>query len=352
MTDSQKLTSGNSSENYQAGRDIIIGATLDEVRSIAEEVFRKNFLVLSEHAGDVARKRAAEFLEAYIKGVAAKPELLQAAQDPDMQYTMFNAQKAYARSGSPELAVVLHDVLLRRAREKTSSLLAIVLNESIETAPKLTPAQFDLLTLVFLLRYTRLLGFVSISHFYEHLKNTVLPFVPKNQPTHSSFQHLEFLGCGTVQMGHFPLLDSLRKTYNGLWWSGATKEEFDTLERETDTAVGDLICPCHRDPDLFQFNCINEQQLREKLLWKDLSEEVTNRFVQFFKAHLLSDEQVKLELLTALPQLERLFSLWENTKYGQFTLTSVGIAIAHANIRRHNENENAYDLSTWINEAA
>jgi hypothetical protein len=55
---------------------------------------------------------------------------------------------------------------------------------------------------------------------------------------------------------------------------------------------------------------------------------------------------LRAEIIAARPKFERLFQAWDNSPLGSFTLTTVGIAIAHANVRRKINDKS--DLSVWI----
>ena len=61
----------------------------------------------------------------------------------------------------------------------------------------------------------------------------------------------------------------------------------------------------------------------------------------------MSDEEVKKYIISTKSYMENVFDIWENSFIKDFTLTSVGIAIGHANVKR-NIGEFT-DLSIWIN---
>ena len=63
------------------------------------------------------------------------------------------------------------------------------------------------------------------------------------------------------------------------------------------------------------------------------------------RRHLMDSNEVLAYLLT-IPGLPQLMEGWNEAHLGQMRLTSVGIAIAHANIRRRTGVE--FDLGIWI----
>jgi hypothetical protein len=66
----------------------------------------------------------------------------------------------------------------------------------------------------------------------------------------------------------------------------------------------------------------------------------------FLNARKLTDEQVKMKAAEWVPELNPLFDIWDNSSMKQFTLTSVGLGIAHAAVR----SKTGFDskLSVWV----
>lgn len=99
-------------------------------------------------------------------------------RNPAMQFDYFEAQKAYMKAGTPELAEMLSDILVERISESSRSLLQIALGEAIRVAPKLIPAQMATLALIFNIRYSHTpqvdhydrLVFYLKGQFYLYLK--------------------------------------------------------------------------------------------------------------------------------------------------------------------------------------
>jgi hypothetical protein len=71
-----------------------------------------------------------------------------------------------------------------------------------------------------------------------------------------------------------------------------------------------------------------------------------NRVRTLFSMKRMSDAEVKDFLLKQRPQLSELFDIWDNSPMKYMTLTSVGIAIGHANIQRKAGMK--FDLTIWI----
>jgi hypothetical protein len=182
MTEQQKnkqiQKSGDSSLNIQA-EQINIGLSLEDVRTIAQDVYDANFYRLSGVAKEIAKDRAENILNKFLIELKDKnPEGFNMAQDPDFQSALFNVQKEYAKTGDDELGDILVDILIARTKETTRNIKQIVLNECIETAPKLTKNQYATLSIISLLRYTMSLDVTGFADFKKYINRFIAPFIP------------------------------------------------------------------------------------------------------------------------------------------------------------------------------
>jgi hypothetical protein len=347
MTSNQTQKAGDQSVNIQ-GRDIAIGISYSEARQIAQDTFDANFCRLSGVAKDTAQERAELLIDKYLKRLLAEnAPALATSTDPDMQYAIFSAQKAYARTGDRDLSDILVDILVRRAAQAERSLLQIVLNESLEVAPKLTKDQFDTLSLIFILKYTKRLNLTGLEDFYVYLANEVGAFCKNLSKDNSQYQHLEYAGCGTVQVTQISIEEILRKNYSGMLSKGLTAEAISLLVGQNTKEFDGLFIPCLHDPLRSQFRALNDEILVDQGKRNGLNDEVIERCMRFRNNYLMKDEEIKDHILKLIPTLSNLFDVWNSSWLKKFNLTSVGIAIAHANIRRRLPDE-AYDLSIWI----
>ena len=336
---------GDASVNVQAG-EIHFGITVSDAKQIAQEVFDNTFYKLQGVAMQTATHRANEILDRYLEALAEQnPEGLESATDPDMQYALFRAQMEYARCGVQQLADVLVDILVDRASTKDRSLLQIVLNESIGVAAKLTDYQFDILSVIFILRYTRHTRIDSLESLKSYLREVIVPFIQNLRKDESTFQHLEYTGCGQVQPGFIQIEDGFRRDYPGCFWKGLTKDEADQMINDG-KFTSELLTECFHNTDLYQFKALNEQALRSWGEQKGYDADKVNALLNIQHKHLLDNTGIRLFFRKEMPELELLFETWASSPMQAFTLTSVGIAIAHANIRRKTRHE--FDLNIWI----
>lgn len=345
MGDKQSQKSGDSSVNIQ-GRDISFGLSYSETRKVAMDVFQDNFYKFRDEAAEIVEERAKDFVENFLKkaheeGFSAIPE----AKNPDFQYALFSAQREYARTGNRDLGKTLVQLLVDRTKVTDRNLTQIVLNESLTIAPKLTPDQLDALSLVFLIKYTRNTGLLHPEHLLLYLDKYILPFVNGASRKQSAYQHLEFAGCGTISIGELKAEDAFHRTYPGLFSEGFTEEEVQDIELSLEERSRVLIICLHNDL-LLQVNAVDDETVENLCLQSGIESEKVEKLKRLQASKVMPSDKVKDYLLNARPYIPQFFEVWEDTNMKHMSLTSVGIAIAHANIQR--KVGETFDLSIWL----
>jgi len=347
----QEQSSGDDSQNLQAGRDIIIqgltySETKDLVITVAQEVFRNNSIKLANEAYELVQERSEEILENFLKKLEAKnPQAIETMRDPGMQFSLFNAQKEYARTGDKGLADLLEDILVDRAQNPNRDLMQIVLDECISVAPKLTPDQFDALSLIFILRYTINNNVTSINALLSFIFTYLIPFVEGIREEDSRYQHLEFTGCGTLGLSDFSIQNILRQLYMIAFSKGFPIDEYDN-KVGTDPKFKQFITPCFHDSSKFQISLINKGKVEEVGKANGLTDEEIKNINNIFESSLMGENEVRDYLISLNPSMNDFINKWDKSDVRRMTLTSVGIAIGHANISR--KTHITFDLKNWI----
>lgn len=344
----QDQTSGDNSTNIQAGGAVTIhqGLTYADARQIALDVFKGNFLQLAGEAADVARKRAEEITETFLAQLQKQHQAgVSQAKEPDFQHALFTVQKEYARCGDKELGDLLVDLLVDRAKQDSRSILQIVLNESLVVAPKLTPDQLAALSIVFLFKYTVNNGLGNQNAFHGYLDRFVQPFAGLLEKKAACYQHLEYSGCGTVGIGSIALEEIIRRNYPGLFSVGFDEAQFQAKQM-TIPFAHPMICPCLNEPGKKQINALNEDALKSEASRSGVPADDVPKLIALQNEHLMSEDQIRTKVIQARAYMDKVFDTWKVTM-SHFTLTSVGIAIGHANIKK-NAGEFT-NLSIWIN---
>lgn len=339
---SQKQKSGDNSYNIQ-GKNVSVGVSYTEARQIAMDVFEANFYRISEMAANEAKERAEKFLDNYLSKLEADTSsVLTEIQNPDMQYSIFTAQKEFARTGDQELGDLLVQLLVDRTKEDKRSLIQVVLNESLEVAPKLMPDQMDVLSLVFLIKYTIYNGMESLQGLGFYIDKFIIPFTPNLNKKMSTYQHLEFASCGNISLSELKVESKFLNKYSGFFSKGLSEEQLESIPEN----AKDMLIPCLHNVEKFQFSALNNEVLDGLLQQRSVSDEDKNRIKTLFQTERMTENEVKEYLLKLRPNLATLFDVWDNSSMKNMTLTSVGITIAHANIQRKIGEK--FDLSIWI----
>jgi hypothetical protein len=341
---------GNGATAIQAGGSVTVvnvGVTSFEARQIALDVAKATFYELTGAAKETASIRVEEITDQVIKKLEKDfPAGLQKAKDPDFQYALYTVQKEYARNGDKDLGDLLVDLLVDRSKQDQRDILQIVLNESLATAPKLTDTHLAALAVIFLFRYTQNIRIGNHQMFGDYLDKHLLPFVSKLSKNHAGYQHLQFSGCGSIGLGGNSLEGILGMVYQGQFLKGFDQPEIANRAISVGVDSGFFI-PCLNDATKLQVNANSKENLEKLLDAQGVSSEDRAKILGLFDLGKMSEPEIKEKLIAIRPYMAEVFEIWTNSPMKTFTLTSVGMAIGHANIKRL-IGEFA-SLAIWIN---
>lgn len=334
MINKQEQQSGDNSTNIQAHQcSIHTGLTYVDVKAVALDVFRSNFYELAGKAQEVAYARAEEITLEFLEKLQTENPLgLSRADDPNFQQALFTVQKEYAITGDKELGSLLVDLLVDRSKHQQRSIIQIVLNESLMTAPKLTSDQLAALALIFLFKYTGNYTVVDHHTLGNYFDRYVLPFSDKLNPSASCYRHLDYSGCGSALLGG-GLAKLIRNNYQGLFFVGfeATEVAVREISLGIDTR---FFIPCLNNPNKLQVNALNKLLLEKSFMEHSIDPTDREKILALFIEGQNSDTEVEEKCISIRPYMENVFSVWNSSDMQSFSLTSVGMAIGHANIKR------------------
>lgn len=343
----QKQALGDGAIAIQAGGDVRVGISADEARNIALDVAKVTFYELSGAARRTANDRVDEITNKVIQKLERDyPAGLQKAVDPDFQFALLTVQKEYARNGDKELGDILVDLLVDRSKQDNRNILQIVLNESLATAPKLTNAQLSCLSIIFLFSYTQNTGINDHTALGQYFDKCVQPFAEHLVKNEATYQHLEFARCGSAQIGDRSLELILSQTYAGLFVEGFDLTEV-TARSIAIEQHSNFFTPCLNNQEKLQIDAINRTILEEKLDKSSFQGSDRDKIIELFDHKKMSTQQIRDKCIQLRPYMIKVFDTWSDSLMCHFYLTSVGMAIAHANIKRHTGN--FADLSIWVN---
>lgn len=191
-------------------QNIYNGMSPKEACQMALDLFYQNFPKLQTIAKETAEKRANEFCqEAVQKIVKNGIEDFSPFSDPDVQYTLYEAQKNYARFGTSDMLNTLTSLVAERVEHDKDFILKIAIDKAIEIAPLLTPEQLDYLSILFICTMTKTRNIVTIEDLKRVLESTAEAF---SDADFSSTNYLYMLGCLQF-MVHFTI-PTLAEAYN------------------------------------------------------------------------------------------------------------------------------------------
>lgn len=345
----QKQEAGDDSTNLQA-QSIVVhqGISYSDAKEIALDVYKSNFLQLSQDAAEVARARAEEITDNFLEKLKNENEnAIESMNEPSMQAALYEAQKQYAKTGDKDLEGLLVDILVERASTPERNIHQIVLDESLAVAAKLTAEQMDALTINFLITKTSNGTLTNLPAIPGYLKTHIVPFIQNLSRETSCYEHLEYVGCGSLMhVGGIKQIEEIyRQHYAGLFSKGFDQER---LEREIENhgEYPYLFTSCLHDSSLIQISAVNVAIINEICDKHGVPELIKQKVTNLFDSTLMSPAEIKNYLIEVTPELEPLFDLWKDTQLSKFGLTTVGIAIAQANFRRKTGVK--LDLSIWV----
>jgi len=342
-----KQEGGENSTNIQ-GQTIVInqGITYQDAKDIAVDVFKSNYLELSAKAADTAIQRAEELIDDFLTEVKERnPEAINSMESPGMQYAIFTAQKEYVKTGDKDLSDMLVDILVDRAAQVERNLKQIVLDESLSIVPKLTLSQLDTLTIIFILKYSRNKQVGSVPLLKKYFEEYISPFTSLLSKEISLYQHLEFAGCGSISLGSAKIEDSILETYKGIFCKGFTKEQFEATGIPMDKYPS-IVIQCLQDNTKFQLAAIDDEAFEQIAKEKGVDEGEISKLKPLMNNHQMNVGETKELIMQQGDFMNILFDVWDNSPLKNMTLTSVGIAVATANLRR--KTGISVDLGIWI----
>jgi hypothetical protein len=341
----QSQKAGEGSTLIQAGGNVTVGVSATECRQMFLDLFEANALKLTGRAFELFEARARAFVDELLEEFFTRNSVgLASFEDPDMQHAIFTAQRDYARSGEGELETLLIGLLVQRST--AANLKRIVLNEAIGIASKLTDAQLDTMSLVLLLVHRPMFHyrFDSLSDFGEYLNQYFAPLIRVESIDAATYLHLRYTGCASSGLGGMGIPWRLRDAFPGCFTLGFERTQ-------ANSALQDLLIPCFHAPQMWQFRPIDRSSFISLCLDRGLDAGVIEQS-EYIQRMQSIDVEPAWRMLTDLePRMKILEAMHSGFEadihpFVDIQLTSVGIALANANLRRHTGLE--FYLGNWI----
>jgi hypothetical protein len=133
-------------------------------------------------------------------------------------------------------------------------------------------------------------------------------------------------------MGQIDLLNVFTQNYGSVLGSGFTREQLEShLPENKRNALDPWIMPCVNDQSMLQPRAINIEIFKQAAAPSGLTDVELQNVWNVFQ-NTMSNARPLID--SVAPEAESVFQKWRSTSLKSLTLTSVGIAIGHANATR------------------
>ena len=315
-----------------------IGPSVSELRVIAEEIWLQNHHKLSAMARETANLRAAEITNLVIQRLQQEfPDGFNKGNDPDFQHGLFIVQKEYARNGNRDIGDLLVNILVDRSKRNQRDMLQIVLNEALTTVPKLTDSNLASLAVAFFIKHAQIPIVRNSLEMGQHLDKYLLPFLPK-LPTldhRADFDHLVFAGCGTTGLANDKIHDIFETAYPDYFHKCFDPSDIPNYLIELQS-MEQVFEPCVSHPSKLQLKeyFSLSSGFRDLLRKKRRSQEYLTEERLKYNFGPMRSSEIEETICRVRPYMEDFISQWSQSQMRGLVLTTVGMAIGHANIKR------------------
>jgi hypothetical protein len=342
--------SGDNSTNLQAGGNIVINngaVALYSIEEVAKQLLNSVFGELPVEAKVLIENNQLSYFQALTEKLSViikqGEELNEVINSPDFQYMSKIAAISASRSPSAELHKNLASLIVQRINNDKEDLKRIVYDEAILTVNKLTTDQLKIIALCYLLRYTNYSGITSWDTFEAYLNSRIKPFMDfKN--TNAEFQHIQYTGCGSIDMGSWNLVDVYKREYSFLFFKLVSKAIIDDVA--IPTKIKQDIVILDSDEDKYFIRIRNKNNLEKYLKNEQVVDEVVSKLISIYDEHIESKNEIK-DKIEETDIGKKLLALCEKSSIKHLSLTSVGIAIAASYFEQITGEKINIDI--WIN---
>ena len=190
-----KQKSAFGSETTQiATQNNYYGLTPQQACQMAMELFYDNFPKLQEEAKALVEKRVTALMDEIAVQLCKKNITdMSPLAEPDVQYTIYEAQKSYARFATNESLSTLSSLVAERIKQNDSGIcLKVAIDKAISIVGMLSPSQLDYLSLLFMVTRVKFPDIKTINDLKARFEYLSTVFC---SATNSNWEHLNMLGC-------------------------------------------------------------------------------------------------------------------------------------------------------------
>jgi len=326
------------------------GMSFKDTKELCTELIAHEISKYTDTAKKIAQEREEALTQKFLNLLEEKSvndkKALEELKNPDMQYCFREAQISYMRYGTPELEDILSNILADRLIENNRTTLQIALNEAIKTAPLLLPEHLDILSMVFIFRYTVFLNIYTVDDFVNRIRPFVKYFVSSleninAENINSLCSHIEYSKCGVNQISTFNLLEVFQNEYPMIFMKGFTKEEIE--EQFKGATVPKIFIPHNENENLYQISAQSKKKLN--LIISGYSENIKLKIDTMYNSHKLTTSEIERIIIQKIPEFSILLKIWDKS-ISSITLTSVGMLLGRMNLKKFSEM--SFNMKIWI----
>lgn len=351
MLGGQKQNATEGSTAIQATGDVTFNGGLSTGQMV--EILS----ALSAHVetlGNVAKAQIEDRLKTFEVGVLERfatdrTTRSEAFREPDFLAATLDAQKAFARSGDEGLREVLTDLVAQRSKIAERSRLSLTLNDAIAKVGSIPESDLNALSMIFTFQNVQNNGLVNIQQLAEFLSSVCLPLLDNISTSDSAANYLAAHGCLippsgiAVQTG---ALEILSQRYGAIITKGVSEDDFrDKFADYDHLLLKGLIVnsPYGNGQKVF---AVGGPQLETILPQVGIYGEYSERYKELSSGSQPSEDEFQGVMNAHLPRISAIIDTYNKPTIKDSRLTSIGIALAHANLAKGPLRD--VDLSIWI----
>lgn len=351
MTSKQDQSVSDNSTAIQSSGDVNYSAGISPAQMVEIiESVQKIVQVYTEQSKDIMEQRLESFRGGLLKEFSESGNgKTEAFSDPDFQAALLDAQKAVARSGDESLKDVLIYLVSQKSQYEKRDRLSLTLNDAIAKVGSIPEADLNMLTLIFLFKNVHHSGLSNLPSLAGFMSSAAVPLLSNVSKSDSAVSYLAAHGCVlapdkiAIRMN---ALTILLKSYSSIIKKGATEgalrakfDDYDVL-----VAMGLVInSPYGNDLKVFLHSGPNLESILVSL---GIFGKYADDYNELTKDANPSVEEFKPVFALHLPVLNDLLETYDHPNIRDSRLTSIGIALAHANLAKGQFRD--ADLSEWI----
>jgi len=307
------------------------------VKKKATELFTQQYLALYSPRSKVIQSRIKMITQrAMAKLCTVRDDALEIMSDPEVQHNLQLIQEKFASSEDEYRADLQIDMFIDAIEQPRHTLAQSLANDGVRVLTKLTKQHLDIISLLFILRYTRDSNNSCLTSIQQYTTKYIMPFF-NNLPREAAIYHyLEECGCTHSAPSPIALERLLLESYPAVFqYLGFSQIEMEEIVGEK-LVNEDLLVPSLFDPKLWKINAIDDEMSIRLLRQAGLTamEVTAMQKLQQSRPAQCSEEGIQLWLPHIYPQLGELSDLWSQSPLQITALSPLGIYIAHANIKK------------------